>query len=198
MHSNPAIRSAILLLMFVGLPLISWYYLTTGLKWRKDNLAELGVVGKIRPAHYIDGAGIEHDLLEKRVCVTYLDEDGLVTDDTRNALLLMEKVYVQFNARPELRLVVSGPPMSLDLSAAVSTKQGANTDFWVQTGAVGAWKTIVHNAMDSYTIKRKLSHFTNYVCLSDINGNVRGVYQVGDEAQEKKLAQHLAILLPMK
>ena len=191
-------RIALILLLFVGFPLTSWYYLKEGAKWRKNALNELEYLAKVRSSHYIDGSGNDGNLLERKVCVLYMIEDDKVTDDVRKGLHVCEKIYDQFHQRPELRLVIVAPSQSLDVKAAIMTKQGADTEYWVQDGAVGAWKTILFNAMDLYTHKHKLERFKNYICLSDIDGNLRSVYDIDDEAQIKRLVQHLAILLPFK
>jgi hypothetical protein len=192
------VRIATMLLLFVVLPITSWYYLKTGAQWRRDNLNDLEMIGKIPAVNYADGSGKVHNLLERRVCVSYMTADTVLTPQNEKALQICAEIYDQFHARPELRIVVVTPPEAKAIHAAVSAKEGGTTEFWVQTNEQEAWKSVLNPAMLTYTEKRKWQPFQQFVTLNDIDGNVRGVYNTADTNSLKKLAQQLAILLPLK
>jgi hypothetical protein len=192
------IRIVAILLLFVVFPLTSWYYLKQGAQWRRTALNELEYIAKIRASHLIDANGKDINLLERRVCMLYMIEGTEDSADYRKGLEICGRIYDQFNARPELRIVIVSPSTDLSIKQAISEQKGAGSEFWVHDGAMGAWKTILYNAMDSYTHKHQLPKFKNYMALSDIEGNIKCVYNFDDDAQVKRMVQHLAILLPFK
>jgi hypothetical protein len=192
-------RVLAMMLLFVVFPLVSWYYLSTGADWRRSNLKELVTVGQVLPVTYTDGAGLSHNLLDRRVCVLYCSNDSnLVSEKSTSALRVFDLIYDQFNARPELRLVLAMRPEYNTLKLAAEQKAGGLTDVWVYTTEFDAWQQLLNKAKEAYNKERQAAISDNFVCLSDIHGNIKGVYSVGDIAQEKKLVQHLAILLPLK
>jgi hypothetical protein len=192
------IRVATMMFLFVVLPLTSWYYLKTGAQWRRDNLNDLEMIGKIPPVNYTDGAGKVNNLLERRVCVLYLTQDSVVTPAIERALGKCDSIYDQFHARPELRIVIVSPTNAIPVHAAVSAKQGGTSEFWVKSHELDAWNSVLTPAMHAYTSKRSWQPFRQVIALSDMDGNVRAVYNPEDVNSMKKMVQQLAILLPIK
>jgi hypothetical protein len=193
------LRVLAMMLLFVVFPLVSWDYLSTGADWRRSNLKELVTVGQVLPITYTDGAGLSHNLLDRRVCVLYCSKDSnSVSEKSTAALRVFDLIYDQFNARTELRLVIAMRPGYNTLKLAAEQKAGGLTDIWVYTPEFEAWQQLLNSAREAYIRDRQTDISDNFVCLSDIHGNIKGVYSVGDIAQEKKLVQHLAILLPLK
>ncbi len=196
---SKAIRIATLLLLFVLLPLVSWYYLSTGAHWRNQNLSELIAVGKMPPVHYVDGAGKTHNQVDKKVCVLYVTDapDQLSELDIR-ALNVLDSIYDQFHARTELRLLLACNPANRNLREYANSRRGSHTETWIITDEVNKWLEVASQAKENYRLKSNWPITEKFICLSDIQGNIKGVYSVDQPDQIIKLVQHLAILLPLK
>jgi hypothetical protein len=189
------IKFTALLFLFVVFPITSWYYLKTGAQWRRENLLDLDTLEKLPVLNYIDGANIAHNLLERKVCVIYAHMDNNYQIDT--ALRVCSDIYDQFNARPELRILIVSPEGS-GVKSLIAGKQGGITEYWLHSTDTATWHPLLTKSMQAYTKKRNWEEIQHYVALSDINGNIKSVYNLEDKNSLSKLAQQLAILLPLK
>lgn len=192
------VRVFAMILLFVVMPLTSWYYLKQGAVWRKDALSELITVGKLNPVYAVNGKREQYDLLEKKVSVIHYIEHNPLSESDLKTLSIFEQVYDQFHARPELRLLIITNANNPSVVDALSTKKGAGTEFWVVDTTGSNWRPLLTDAMTAYADKRKLPKMKNFIALSDVHGNIKAVYDADDEKQIKRMVQHIAILLPFK
>ncbi|MCB0530917.1 MAG: hypothetical protein KDD14_01890 [Saprospiraceae bacterium] len=195
---------SILVLILVVLPLGSWYYLSGGLKWRKQAQAELQDYGKIRSAMIIYADGTKEDLLAGKVCVVhYFGANPDLTAENQKALDVCERLFNQFGYKPgaqvdEFRMVMVSQGGTAEFKSYAQTLPSADFVNWVWTGGLGSWQTILFNSYDLYCQKNDIKPVDNYFALTDTSGTIRRFYNAMDEKELGRMVEHIALLLPYK
>ncbi|MFN0015601.1 MAG: hypothetical protein ACKVU2_13725 [Saprospiraceae bacterium] len=194
--------AAVLFLVLVVLPAGSWYYLSGGMKWRKQAQAELQNYGKIRGAQVIYPDGTKENMLAEKVCVIYyFGSNPDLTEMNKKILDTGERLYTQFGFKPgnaydDFRMVMVAQHGSAEFRTHAQTLPSADFANWVWTGAVGSWKTIMVNAYDLFCQKNNVRPSDFYFALADSTGTIRCFYDATSEKEIGRMVEHIALLLP--
>jgi hypothetical protein len=198
------IGGAILVLLLVVLPAVSWLYLRGGVTWRKQAVAELASWGQVRTAPVIVPNGQKLDLIKGKVCVLYyFGENPDLTETNRRVLDTGQDLIRQFAIKEDgqvmtdyFRMVMIATGGTAEFKSHAQLLPDADSGAWVWNGALGSWRTILVNGYESFTKAEGISPVENYYALADTAGVIRRFYAVDDEEQVNRLRQHIAILLP--
>lgn len=194
-----------LFVVLVVLPGISWIYLSDGLQWRKDAVAELGSFGQIRGAYIIYPDGSKENQLGESVCVIHnFGANPELTEENRQIIETNKKLYDQFGKmsdgtpRPFFKIVMIYESGSAEFRSAVQTIPSIDYATWVITGGLGSWGTILNNGYEKFTIERKVSPDERVYALADPSGQIRCFYDALDDKQVNRMVQQVALMLPVK
>ncbi|MEQ1744525.1 MAG: hypothetical protein ABMA02_03805 [Saprospiraceae bacterium] len=194
--------AAVLFVILVVLPAGSWYYLSGGLKWRKQAQAELQNYGKIRGAQVIYPDGTKENMLAEKVCIVYyFGSNPDLTEMNKKILDTGERLYTQFGFKPgntydDFRMVMVAQHGTAEFRTYAQTLPSADFANWVWTGAVGSWKTIMTNAYDLFCQKNDVRPSEFYFALADASGTIRCFYDATSEKEIGRMVEHIALLLP--
>ena len=202
--SKSLLQIAGLLLFLVVLPGGSWYYLSRGLDYRMSSLEELKELGPmpVFGTVYHNGNGItEEDIKEKMVITSFLNLENETTTQTFGTIL--QKMHHQFDAREEVlffNYVLGGQQDSTGrLEAFIETYNLIDTAQCLFLLAEDA--LIKQNATDGYQMPLEngvsLSDQTIMI-FTDRTSTIRGHYNIQEEDRQKRLVEHVAMLLPKK
>ena len=173
------VRAALIVMILVLFPLISWMYLRGGIEFRKEALAALeqkGTIGQVflinkDSKEYILGAG------NKRVFACFLIS-GSISNDVLSSI---NAYHQQFKATGEVDVLVfydgDEVPKGLVLEDIVflNSKLDSNAAFV--------------NQLKSFSD-------TSDVFLLDIAGNLRNFYDYNADNVFRNLVTHTAVLIP--
>lgn len=189
--------AAALFLILIGLPAISWIYLSNGLKWRKEAVAELADYGKIGKATIIWPDGTWEDQLKGKVVVVHVfGENPDLTDANRQILDTAEKLFDQFGQNHDFRLAMIASGGTADFRSYFQKMPSVDYATWVWSGGLGSWRPIVENGYESYCLAEGIKPGEKYFALADTSGTIRRFYNALDEKQVDRMVQHIALLLP--
>ena len=170
----------IILILFL-LPLVSWYYLQSGLNWRKEAQAIMNGKTPFPTVDYTDSTGEKFSsaLLDAHVSiVTFISCSGEV--DQRNVLL---ELYDQFKETNKANFILLD---SCDV--AMSTLSDPSKKNWY-----------VLPCSDSLTLCSSLLNEWpegKIFALVDRNKALRGYYGIATKDEKRILVEHMALLLP--
>lgn len=163
------LKSIIILIILIGFPLISWWYLRGGIEFRKDALNAMEIKAEIVPTIYTSQSGFTFPSEDYRV-------NTLFVVDEHSNLSEIEAYYNQFKNTGEVAVYVynkqSGPHNDVDFS----------TNYYVL------------DSMDTFLSDKNNSGFD--IFLIDANSNVRNYYISGEKTSMNELVTHTAVLLP--
>ena len=191
--------AAAALLFLVVLPAISWYYLTLGRDWRRAVVAELSEYGSIPPLTKTDNRGLNYNFVENSVCVVYVAPDSVLADNDGILVDVYSRLYSQFQAKENFKLIVIRPDRH-PIGALLQKANTTNNPNWIElTPADTAWMSSVSNGLIQYNQKNATTPSLpakGIVALSDTKGVIRKYYNIAEINQQKRLVEHIAILLP--
>lgn len=186
-----------LFLILVALPAGSWYYLRTGLDWRKQANSELGDYGKIRGAYIIFADGEKRDQLKGNVVVVHIFGDSPeLTENNQKVLDVDQRLYTQFGQNEFFRMAMISENGTSEFRSAVQKIPSIDYVTWVWTGGLGSWRTIIENGYDSYCHAQHVTPAPEYFALADTSGKIRRFYNALDEKEVGRMVEHIAMLLP--
>lgn len=171
----------IVLILFL-LPFVSWYYLQSGLDWRKDAQAVMNGTNPFPSGDCVlaDGRKFSADSLEGRVTlVTYASCDS----DEKGQQDVLEALYTQFKETGKAAFVI------LDTCQAGSgnlLQEPHKT--WYVIPCVDTIATCI--GLKSLWEKDKI------FALVDRKGVIRSYYAVNTTDEKRMLVEHMSLLLP--
>ncbi len=190
---------AIIAVLFVICPAISYYYLNGGAKWRKKAVSELGTYGQVNPAIAILPDGTKFDMVEGKVCVIhYFGENPDLTDINKRILDTGQKLVEQFDQKEEFRLLMVSTKGTAEFKSYAQKLPSSDSGFWVWSGAMGNWKTILINGFEYYQQASGAPNASEYYAISDTAGRIRRFYDATNQEEVDRMVQQVAILLPVK
>ena len=192
-----------LLFFLVALPAGSWYYLSRGLDYRMSALEELEEVGPI-PAFgtiYHNGKVLPADMIEDKMVVTsFLNMQNEKTSEALGQVLY--QLHDQFDAREEVLFftyVLNRQDSTEQLDRFIEQHELQDTAQCIFLLAEDA--VITDQARGAYQLPleegQTLDDQTTMV-FTDRDGIIRGYYDITKEARQKRLVEHIAMLLPKK
>lgn len=191
--------AAVLTLILVGLPAISWVYLQNGLNWRKSAVGELGTYGQIPKAYMHWADGTKENRLKSKVVVAHVFEPQPdLTPENRKIMDINERLFNQFGANLSfcLAMVAEGGTAEFRSYAQKQPNYDYANTVWVPGG--GSWTTIMTNGFESYYVRSKIKPYPYYYALTDTGGVIRRFYNAMDEKEVGRMVEQIAILLPQK
>lgn len=220
MSNQPSIKSKIqtfaILTILIGFPLLSWYYLTTGYNYQMDARSELKDYGKLPSFNFTNhmGGTYTSDSLENTMSViSFFGKDGKMNQEMFN---VMRKLNTQFGDNPNLELLIVSiesaeetPGILAGLFAVnqFDEKQhhfltSSNLDLqkWLGEGikVPTKWEKNENGPADIQLEENKSGEIGDYpfLVLVDKNQTIRNFYHLDQEAEVKRMVEHIAILLP--
>lgn len=191
--------AAALFLILVGLPAVSWFYLRSGLNWRKAAVAELADYGKIAKAPIIWPDGTWEDQLKGKVTVVHIFGDNPdLTETNRQILDTAEKLFDQFGSTNEFRLAMIANGGTAEFRSHAQKMPSADHATWAWSGGLGSWRTAVENGYESFCLAEGIKPVPRYFALADTAGTIRRFYDATNQKQVDRMVQHIALLLPVK
>jgi hypothetical protein len=186
-----------LLILLVGFPLGSWYYLKGGVEWRKEALAELRDYGKIRAVHMVFPGNDRINRVGEKVCVIHnFGENPDLTEENRFILNTGQRLFEQFGENPYFRFVVIKRQGTAAFKSHIQTLPSIDYATWVQHGALGSWSTILNNGYDKFCKDEGIRPTDQFYALCDTTGTIRRFYNALDDKEIGRMVEHIAILLP--
>lgn len=190
-------RASIILLVLLVLPAISYYYLNSGLKIRKEAVGKQANFGKIRPAYVIYPDGAKEDQLGGKVCVIHNFGDAPdLTSENRQILDTCEKLFNQFGSNNNFRLAMIAKDGTAEFRSHYQKMASAEYVTWAWNGSLGQWRTILENGYDLYCKSEEVDPVKEYFAVCDSSGQIRRFYDALSNKEIDKMVQHIAIMLP--
>ncbi len=171
----------IVLILFL-LPFVSWYYLQSGLDWRKDAQAVMNGTNPFPSGACVlaDGRKFSADSLEGRVTLmTYVSCD---TDD-KGQKDVLEALYDQFKETGKAAFVI----MDTCQTVSGNVHQEARKNWYVIPCAD---TVVICSAVESFWQKDKI------FALVDRKGVIRSYYAINTTDEKRMLVEHMSLLLP--
>lgn len=187
-------------------PAASWYYLNSGLQYRKAAMSDLKEYGRFPLEGWtqLDGTPLAPAFLEKKMILANLvsASETIRYDEQLSAQLAA--LHEQFDERDDLlflTLVVgdkehlSGHPESLQAQYPIADEKQ-------QVFAVCGTEqqARLHEQVFSHIAERSVGEGADdhYFLLTDTSAMVRRAYDLGQDGDIKRLVEHIALLLPLK
>ena len=180
----------LVLVILIGFPLASWYYMYSGLQLRKETNALLNKYGTLAlpmDDSYIGTIADSAFLKDKVVVVSVFDAESEVS---RGYGDLLYKLHDQFDNRQDVLFVLYGPNDFTDWLAGyeLSDEQqimGFQVDDEALTAVKANFERVMPVREDEVTI-----------LLADSFGEIRRVYLPTNEDESRLLVEHIATLMP--
>ncbi len=189
----------ILFLMFVVLPAGSWYYLQAGANYRKSLLAKLGDYGEmpVVDARNYDNAEVVTKNLGRALFIVNFS-DFRAGKETEEKIQFLQKLHKQFDFRKDvffLNFVTDSSFFEKDkLSQFLSETELTDNRqlFFLYPSNIDA-RSAFH-----FPFREGEDESVNtYFSLVDMDGKIRGFYNVAATNDQKLMVEHIAILLPV-
>ena len=210
------IQTAVLLVILLAFPLLSWYYLKTGYNYQMEARGELKNYGELPTFSFVDYEGnvYSKDSLEDVMAVVSFLGSNETTDE--QTLAIMQKLNQQFGENPNLELLITTLQPEMDSPEVLKgifaknnfdarqhkllTGQKTEIQNWVGKGIKVPTEWVkVEDAADNIILKEdvsgKISDYPFFV-LVDNKNNIRNYYHVDKMAEVKRMVEHIALLLP--
>lgn len=160
-----------IILLLIGFPAISWYYLQTGINWRKQGIQEVRVKDSIALPDLELASGqtlIREDMAGKFILI------GLHTSDVPGEVY--GDLYDQFDHRDDLLYLILG-----------------------DTPPLPGWMQVDCDKTDCAGLQEQLFKSSGVnIALIDPSGAIRNVYDLSKTADQQNLVKHCAIILPVE
>ncbi len=169
------LRIIIILAILIGFPALSWFYLSSGLKWRIGEQHETTVKASLPEFELMNGDSVllSNTELFGRYFVIATPQDS-------QSLRHLEMINAQFHVRPDFTTLFLVP-------------EGGN----VVTLADSAW---MHTTCirDCEALREALFGSGYTAAIVDDSLRVRGRYHLGSVEEMRKLVANLAVVLPIE
>lgn len=200
------LQLAALVLLLGIFPAASWYYLNSGLQYRKAAMSDLQEHGHFPLEGWtqVDGHPLATAFLEKKmILANWISASSPVS----NATALGERLialHKQFDERDDLvfMTLVVGDSSELAMQSANLVESYPIRDDYqqvfvalddagfarLQSGPLSRVPALGMQAMGEH----------DYFLLTDTSAMVRRVYDLTENGEVKRLVEHIALLLPLK
>ena len=191
MSSKSIFQFIFLLAIFGGVPVISWYYLQTGLDYRLKALAELSNLGTVQMDSRVsfDKRTLTAADIKGKVHVGIWFPEGIEKADA-NSLLHLGEVHEQFKSRSDISFFIYTKSTSIDsLMSFVKKNKFFPSPVFYFFPDVSVQRIY-------YFMKPEVSSVP--VALVDTSGSVRKHYNLVSGKELTRLTEHLAMILPIE
>jgi len=191
MSSKSILQFIFLLAIFGGVPVVSWYYLQTGLDYRLKALAELSNLGKVQMDSRVsfDNKILSASDIKSNVHVGIWFPEGIEKAEA-NSLIHLYELHEQFKSRSDISFFIYTKAESTDSLMSFVKKNKFSPSpifyFFPDTGVQRIY----------YFMKPELSSVA--VALVDTSGSVRKHYNLVSGKELTRLTEHMAMILPIE
>lgn len=191
------LRVVVVLILIVGFPLVSWLYLKTGVKYRKEALAELQNHGKL-PVFSLstqDRDTLTNEMVKGKILVVDFFDSG--KPETPALMHFLTALHHQFDDRTDvlfLNHAIHPGHDSLSGLRSYAEKQGVK-DFNQCLFLSADSLTMADLANNQYHMPA--DHLYGDFALVDTAGVIRKYYDSGSPKDMKRLVEHIAMILPL-
>ncbi|MCG8332111.1 MAG: hypothetical protein MI974_30785 [Chitinophagales bacterium] len=184
-----------LLLMLVVFPLVSWYYLQTGLNYRLEARAEQQAIANVPNQNFSNYNGEEVALDRFK---DYLLIGHFYSESHKDKYLpLLTKLYHQFDERKDVYFVTFSADTSM--SAVVNAKQMLSDSMLIDEEQVFFLNSTEVKALSSALKlpfeERNMSLVDNSLLFFADSAVVKGFYDIKQEEDVKRLVKHITLNL---
>jgi hypothetical protein len=165
------------MMLLIGAPIISYYYLKGGYNYRVALISELKIKGEVRPFNFVKDSALvlrSDDLKGNVTIMSYVERGG----DNE----YLRKLQDQFHERTEFHMW-SFVPGEVEDTGFVNWKM-------VSTTREAINQLLINAISDTLELKAPIH------VLIDTSGMVRHIYQGGDVETQKKMVEHITVILP--
>ena len=191
-----------LVMLLIVFPAASWYYLNSGLQYRRSAMAELGDFGSFPKVDWmmVDGTSLPAGVLDKKMILAQVlppsTEESLTTQYGQT----LKQLHDQFDERDELAFLIflredNGTSLE-QLRQFAQTYELEDEDqlFFIKFNKQ-EWAQMENGLFQS---RPEDIDPTSFLLLTDVTAKVRRYYDVREELDIKRLVEHIALLLPFK
>ncbi len=193
------------ILIIMIIPALSWYYLSTGLEFRKEQIAKLDVKGQVPSFKFINQQGdtiTEKDMKGNMVVANYFFSRCAGPCPKMNSE--MARIADQFKNRPDILFFSHTVDPEFDTPEVLNgyaERFEANPEKW--HFLTGPKKALYEHARKGYLLpvdegdggSEDFIH-SNYLVLVDTSLNIRNYYMGTDSLKVNELITHLAMIMP--
>lgn len=179
-----------LLLFLVVLPGGSWYYLKSGLDYRRAVLKDLSDYGPVPGATFASQNSELVAALPGKVLVSaFVPDANSSAADQQGALL--KKLHDQFDEREEVLFLAHLADSTSGFAQKYQLTDTAQCFFVLHSR-----EDLLAAAEKEYKLPTGADP-ASWIVLSDIQGNMRRQYDVSQPEEVKRLVEHIAMLMPV-
>jgi hypothetical protein len=191
MSSRSILQFIFLLAIFGGVPVVSWYYLQTGLDYRLKALDELSNLGSVQMDSRVsfDNRTLSASNIKGKVHVGIWFPEGIENADA-NALLHLDELHEQFKSRSDISFFIYTKATSTDsLVSFVKMNKFLPSPVFYFFPDMGVQRIYYFMKPETASVP---------VALVDTSGNVRKHYNLVSGKELTRLTEHLAMILPIE
>ena len=193
-----------LFLFLIILPGGSWYYLQKGLDYQKDARAQLLDYGKLQAETALlsmDGQNIQlKDIGGKLSIFSFVTSSDLSAERNQT----WNDLYDQFEETNRATFIMGTLDSTLSLATKTDLPQGENCLYVNTKSAQGILTNLKVPQLDAVRTEdgryqtQKLTNVNQYpyYVLVDTNYTIRNYYRADDEAELKRMVEHIAMIMP--
>lgn len=191
MSSRSIFQFIFLLAIFGGVPVVSWYYLQTGLDYRLKALAELSNLGTVQMDSRVsfDKKTLSVSDIKGKVHVGIWFPEGIEKAD-ENSLLHLDELHEQFKSRSDISFFIYTRVKSVDsLMSFAKKKKFYPSPVFYFFPDMGVQRIYYFMKPEALSVP---------VALIDSSGSVRKHYNLVSGKELTRLTEHLAMILPIE
>ncbi len=170
----------IVLILFL-LPFVSWYYLQSGLKWRKEAQKVMNGTVPFPAGEYIDADGdlLTADSLAYRASIVSFRSCDTSSPDKEDVLM---RVYDQFKDTRKINFIV------LDSCRGTSNEEVSDRKNWFALSCTSS-ADLCEDLTGQWPADKAFA-------LVDRHGIIRSYYGIQTDEDKRVLVEHLSLLMP--
>jgi hypothetical protein len=170
------------IVLLIVLPAISWYYLKSGMSWRREAIGELSDYGSVESVqiHLTDARDIDLQEFKDHLMIFYRMDCNAIDSEIQT----LESIREQFEKRTDVQIFLSG-----DCLNQYTPKKARNNII----------QKIDCQANEEACAELDQSFFKvpgKNIAFVDGNLNIRNYYQSANQDDRKRLIEHMAMMLP--
>jgi len=183
----------------VGFPMVSWYYLNEGYKYRIGVIKELDQnLGKIPAFNFVNQQGKvvnQDDLPNNAVITNFVDLETI--DKSKSYMDILYKIQDQFDKKDDILFYtfIKGASLSdvQDYTKSLNIKEEKQWNFL--TGDEAQMEQFINAFPFSEGVEKSYAG-NSTVAIADTSSVIRYFYDMNDTNNASKLIEHIANLMP--
>lgn len=194
-----------LVMLLIVFPAASWYYLNSGLQYRRSAMAELKAYGTFPSKTWtlVDGSPLSEAFLQKKMLLAYqlpaANDPELVSRYGET----VRRLHDQFEERDELiflALLHGDSTVSADQATAFAENyelENQQQQFFIHLED-REYTSLNEGVLQPQNGSESDLEPSAFLLLTDTTATIRRYYDIRQETEIKRLVEHIALLLPFK